>query len=125
MATKISELNAVTTIAGDDLLLVVDNPSGSNVETKKVTMNSFVSSIDVLEGTNITANVSGNRLSIATSSAPSFTKVNFSGFATPANSSYVNSTFTIAEGDMFCDTNSVYIAVSNTEIKKVDLSAIT
>ena len=125
MATKISELNAVTTIAGDDLLLVVDNPSGSNVETKKVTMNSFVSSIDVLEGTNITANVSGNRLSIATSSTPSFTKVNFSGFATPANSSYVNSTFTFAGGDMFCDTNSVYIAVSNTEIKKVDLSAIT
>lgn len=125
MATKISELNAVTTIAGDDLLLVVDNPSGSNVETKKVTMNSFVSSIDVLEGTNITANVSGNRLSIATSSTPSFTKVNFSGFATPANSSYVNSTFTYTQGDMFCDTNSVYIAVSNTEIKKVDLAAIS
>jgi len=125
MATKISELNAVTTIAGDDLLLVVDNPSGSNVETKKVTMNSFVSSIDVLEGTNITANVSGNRISIATSSTPSFTKVNFSGFATPANSSYVNSTFTYTQGDMFCDTNSVYIAVSNTEIKKVDLAAIT
>ena len=125
MATKISELNAVTTIAGDDLLLVVDNPSGSNVETKKVTMNSFVSSIDVLEGTNTAANVSGNRLSIATSSTPSFTKVNFSGFATPANSSYVNSTFTYTQGDMFCDTNSVYIAVSNTEIKKVDLAAIS
>jgi len=125
MATKISELNAVTTIAGDDLLLVVDNPSGSNVETKRVTMNNFVSSIDVLEGTNITANVSGNRLSIATSSTPSFTKVNFSGFATPANSSYVNTTFSFTEGDMFCDTNSVYIAVSNTEIKKVDLAAIT
>lgn len=125
MATKISELNAVTTIAGDDLLLVVDNPSGSNVETKKVTMNNFVSSIDVLQGTNITANVAGNRLSIATSSTPSFTKVNFSGFVTPANSSYVNTSFSFTEGDMFCDTNSVYIAVSNTEIKKVDLSAIT
>ena len=36
-AKKISELTALTTISGDDLLVIVDDPSGTPV-TKKVTV---------------------------------------------------------------------------------------
>lgn len=50
-------------------------------------------------------------------------KLNFIGTATPANSSYVNSTFEVVQGDTFYDADYIYVAVSNTEIKKVALSA--
>jgi len=50
-------------------------------------------------------------------------KVNFSGEATPANNSYVNSSFEAVTGDMFYDSNYIYVAVSNTEIKRIQLSA--
>lgn len=126
MTTKISELTATTTVTGDDLLVVVDNPANSAlIETKKVTVNNFFSSLGVSQGNNITANVSGNVISISVNANTSLRKVNFFEFATPSNSSYINATYTFTQGDMFCDTNSIYIAVSNTEIKKVDLSAIS
>lgn len=125
MTTKINLLDETSNVAGDSLLVVVVNPSNvATIDTNRITVNNFFESLGVSAGNNVTANISGNILSIAISSTPSFTKVKFSGFATPSNSSYVNATYTFAQGDMFVDTNSIYIAVSNTEIKKVDLSAL-
>tara|TARA_R110000822_G_scaffold140325_3_gene278029 strand:+ start:545 stop:1162 length:618 start_codon:yes stop_codon:yes gene_type:complete len=49
-------------------------------------------------------------------------KLNITGQATPANSSYVNSTFEVVAGDQFYDNTYIYVAVSNTEIKKILLS---
>ncbi len=126
MTTKVSELTAATSVAGEDLLMVVDNPANtSSIETKRITVNNFFSSLGVTSGNNISANISGNLLSIATTSNGSFTKVKFNTFATPANSSYVNSTFTITTGDMFVDNTYIYVAISNTTIKRVALSAIS
>lgn len=126
MTTKVSELTTATSVAGEDLLMVVDNPANtSSIETKRITVNNFFSSLGVASGNNISANISGNLLSIATTSNGSFTKVKFNTFATPANSSYVNSTFTISTGDMFVDNTYIYVAISNTTIKRVALSAIS
>lgn len=123
MAKKISELNAVTSLAGDDLLVVVDAPADSvNIETKKVTVNNLFGSLGISNGENISASISGNSLTIAIETAPEFTRVNFKEALTPANSSYANSSYTFKAGDMFYDANNLYIAVSNSEIKKVALS---
>mgnify|MGYP001182617159 FL=1 len=204
MATKISELTATTTVTGDDLLLVVDNPANtSSIESKKVTVNNFFGSLGTSVSNGVSASIAGNTLTIsleapsvktykvenerittqsnaapyantiATSSTdanvtanghtlnlsvggsllanvalngngepiislstneaklqnPAFNtvrvlKLNYTTQATPSNSSYVNSTFAYVQGDSWYDSNNVYIAVSNTEIKKVALSAI-
>ena len=202
MATKISELTNLTTVAGADLVVVVDEVANSSaIETKKVTVNNFFNGLGVTTGNGISGSVSGNSLTItadtpllnkvivtdtrvtsqsntapygntsstvttnavstANSSTISFTfggsitgsvtsidgvqtvaidssesiiqnpefntvrvkKLNFNTVATPANSSYVNSTFEVKGGDAFYDTNFIYVAVSNTEIKKIALSA--
>lgn len=126
MTTKVSELTAALSVAGEDLLLVVDNPANtSSIETKRVTVNALFNSLGIAAGNNITANISGNLLSISTTSNVALTKVRFSSFATPTNSSYVNTTFTYQTGDMFVDNTYIYVAVSNSEIKRVALSAIT
>lgn len=126
MTTKVSELTAALSVAGEDLLLVVDNPANtSSIETKRVTVNNFFSSLGVTSGNNIVANVSGNLLSVSTTSNVAVTKLRFSTFATPSNSSYINATFTFQTGDMFADNNYIYVAVSNTIIKRVELSSIS
>lgn len=203
MATKISELNATTSVTGDDLLVVVDEVANSSaIETKKVSVNNFYNSLGVTGSNSVSASISGNALTISLSAPvinkidvtdsrvtsqsntapyantlgtiesnsvftansstlklsfdgsiqgsvandangvpvitidssediiqnPLFntvraTKVNFTGAATPANNSYVNSTFEAVTGDMFYDSNYIYVAVSNTEIKRIQLSA--
>lgn len=95
-AKKISELTALTTASGDDLLIVVDDPSG-NAVTKKVTVNNFFTIADTV-----------------TVSANSFVLRNFQ---TPANS-----TVTVTRGTMLYDTNYLYIAVANNVLKRVALS---
>ena len=126
MTTKVSELTAALSVAGEDLLLVVDNPANtSSIETKRVTVNNFFSSLGVTAGNNIVANVSGNLLSVSTTSNVAVTKLRFNTFATPSNSSYINATFTFQTGDMFADNNYIYVAVSNTIIKRVELSSIS
>ena len=203
MATKISELNATTSVTGDDLLVVVDEVANSSaIETKKVTVNNFYNSLGVTGSNSVSASISGNALTIslsapviskidvtdsrvtsqsntapyantlgtidsnsvftANSSTLKFSfdgsiqgsvandangvpvitidssediiqnplfnvvranKINFVGTATPANNSYVNSTFEAVTGDMFYDSNYIYVAISNTEIKRIQLSA--
>jgi len=203
MATKISELNATTSVTGDDLLVVVDEVANSSaIETKKVTVNNFYNSLGVTGSNSVSASISGNSLTIslsapviskidvtdsrvtsqsntapyantlgtidsnsvftANSSTLKFSfggsiqgsvandangvpvitidssediiqnplfnvvrtnKINFVGSATPANNSYVNSTFEAVTGDMFYDSNYIYVAISNTEIKRIQLSA--
>jgi|TARA_R110000744_G_scaffold280693_5_gene392771 hypothetical protein len=203
MATKISDLTNLVTVAGGDLLVVVDEVANSaSIETKKVTVNNFFDSLGVSATQSATVTHSGNTLSIGTSgmivnnyiftdtritsqsnSAPysntlstvasnvatsanahnmkfvfggsiqgsiandsdgvptvtitssedilqnpqyntvRVSKLNISGQATPANNSYVNSTFEVIAGDQFYDNNYIYVAVSNTEIKRIAISA--
>lgn len=124
MAKRISELLSSTSVTGDDLLVVVDSPGNSvNIETKKITVNNFLSSIGIANGENISAAFNGNSLYLAFSTTPSFNQINFKSPLTPANSSYANSSYTFKAGDMFYDSNYLYIAISNSEIKRVALSS--
>jgi hypothetical protein len=204
MATKVSELTAVSAATGDDIILIVDNvANSSSIESKKITVNNFFGSLGATGSNSVSASISGNTLTIslnapvinkymvtdaqvtsqlnaapytntlvstttnATTTAnastlqlvfegsitgntsvnangePTITissshdtviqnpeyntarvkKLNFNTIATPSNSSYVNSTFEVKGGDVFYDASYIYVAVSNTEIKKVALSA--
>lgn len=126
MTKKITELNEATILSGEDLLVCVENPSDSStIETKKITVNNFFGSLGVTAtpSTLVTSDVVGNNLVITLSETPEFKRVKFSEQLTPANSTYANSTYTFSTGDMFYDTDYIYIAVSNTELKRVSLTA--
>tara|TARA_R110000772_G_scaffold2311_3_gene7983 strand:- start:865 stop:1239 length:375 start_codon:yes stop_codon:yes gene_type:complete len=123
MATKVSETVEATALGGDELILIVDTPT-TNAVSKHITVNNFINSIVVSNGVNIDAESNGNVLTISTNTNPTFEKLNLLPFATPSNSSYVNATFTYKRGDVWPDATYLYVAVSNTEIRRVSLSVI-
>lgn len=124
MSKKISELNAATLVDGEDLLVVVTSPADSvNIETKKVTVNSLFNSLSITNGNNVSASIAGNSMTIAISEAPSFLRVNFKQQLTPTNSSYASASYTFQAGDIFYDTTYLYVAVSNTELKRIELTS--
>lgn len=135
---KVSQLTALTSPAGEDLLLIVDDPSGTPV-SKQVTLNSFFGSVAAntsLSGTlTATANVtvSGSNTSISsnvniTSSSAGSLKVNSGVITLGANTTVSsNNTTTVLgggglQGSIFWDDSYLYVATSNTVIKRVALS---
>jgi hypothetical protein len=96
-AKKISELTALTSPSGDDLLVIVDDPSG-NVATKKVTVNNFFNVANAVV-------VSANTLIVRNNQTPA------------------NSTITVTKGTIMYDTNYLYIATANNTLKRVSLSS--
>lgn len=95
--TKVSELTALTNAASEDLLLIVDDPSGVPT-SKKITVGNFLG--------NVSSNVVFNA------------NVAFKYSTTPANS-----TITVSRGTIFYDTNYLYIAVANNTLKRIALSS--
>ena len=61
---KVSELTAITSVSGDDLLLVVNDPSGTPT-SNKITVSNFFANVSI--GTTFKANTvfSGNRVNIS------------------------------------------------------------
>lgn len=92
-AKKISELTALTTATGDDLLVIVDDPSGSAV-TKKITVNSLM-----MNTSNVTTSF------IRQTAAPAL----------------ANSSGTI--GELRFDSSYIYVCVANNSWKKASLTA--
>lgn len=103
-AKKISELTALTSTSGDDLLVIVDDPSG-NAVTKKTTVTNFFGTV--------AANVN-----VSNAYALSANTIILNSFRTPANS-----TITIQQGNFFFDSNYLYIAVANNALKRIALSS--
>jgi hypothetical protein len=103
-SSKITELTALTTPAGSDLLVIVDDPTGTPV-TKKIT-------IDSLFG-NLTSNVSFSNTTVLSANA-----LVLRGSNTPGNSSP-----SITKGAIFFDENFIYVATANNTLKRVALSA--
>lgn len=103
-ARKISELTALTTASGDDLLVIVDSPAGS-AETKKITL------------TNLFANVTPNvafTSSITVSGNTNVSKLNFTNTTnTPASS-----TDTGALGEVRVDDTYIYVCVATDTWKR-------
>ena len=135
---KVTQLTALTTTAGNDLLYVIDDPTGTPV-SKKISMNDFfgaVASNTVHNGTvTNNANTTLNGANTAISANVNFTKagagqvkiasgtVTLSGKATVTSN---NATTQLGagglQGTMFWDENYLYVATSNTVIKRVALS---
>lgn len=135
---KVTQLTAMTTTAGNDLLYIVDDPTGTPV-SKKITMNDFfgtVASNTVHNGTvthNANTTLSGSNTSISanvnlTSSAHGQLKINVGSvtLAEPQTVTSNNATTQLGagglQGTMFWDENFLYVATSNTVIKRVALS---
>ena len=97
-AKKISELDSLAAVAGEDLLVIIDSPSSSPV-TKKVSVNTFFNIAN-------SVTVSANTLVIR-------------NFQSPANSTSMS----VTQGTIFYDTNYMYIAVANNTLKRIALDS--
>lgn len=98
----ITELPALTTPAVGDLLVIVDDPSGT-ANTKKITVSTLFSNTPAL-AVNVSS-LSTNTLIMKAETTPS------------------NSTITVTKGTVLFDTNYIYIAVANNQLKRVALSS--
>lgn len=114
---KVTELPTLTTASAEDVLYVVDDPSGTPV-SKKISLSNLLSAVPAnttFTGTatfddKVTATDGVVTLSSATSvTSNNATTVLGSGMA----------------GSIFWDANYLYLAVSNTEIKRVALESFT
>lgn len=101
---KISELNALVNVSGDDLFLVVDQPGTANAETKKIT------------AANLFANVSTNTVFKQTLTANVLFISNTTN--TPANSSATGS-----RGEVRVDSDYIYVCTANNTWKRSALSS--
>lgn len=134
--STISGLTALTTPAAEDLLVVVDDPSGSPVN-KKITLRSLFG--NVTANVSITGNLStsaNNTLqgsntvvsSNATFSSARPVRFNAGAVTLTAKTSVSSNNATTQlgsggmQGSMFWDENYLYVATSNTVIKRVALS---
>jgi hypothetical protein len=104
MTKKVTEFTALTGAASEDLLLIVDDPSGAP-ETKKITVANFLG--------NCSSNITLSNTAVLSANA-----VVIRNLQTPANSG-----ITATRGTVFFDTNYLYIAVANNTIKRVALSS--
>lgn len=133
---KVSELTALTSPIGEDLLLIVDDPSGTPV-SKKVTLNSFFGSVaanTTMSGTlTATANVtvSGSNTTFTSNvniGSSSQLKVDGGVVTLGAKSTITSNNATTQlgsgglQGSIFWDENYLYVATSNTVVKRVALS---
>ena len=142
MADKtVSQLTALTSPIGEDLLMIVDSPSGTPV-SKSITLNSFFGNVAAntsISGTlaasdNVT--ISGSNTSISsnvnvTSSSAGSLKVS-SGAITLGSKTTVSSNNATSvlgggglQGSIFWDDSFLYVATSNTQVKRIALSVFS
>lgn len=130
---KITQLTALTAPANTDLLLIVDDPSGTPV-SKKIelgdifgeTAQTVFQKIDISSTGN--TNIGGDVVKITPTTAfevqglPDFNydEIRIRTSQTPASSN--NSALNWSVGTISWDANYLYIAVNSTTIKRVSLS---
>jgi hypothetical protein len=103
-AKKISELTALTAPSTDDLLVIVDAPSG-NAVTRQVTVQNFLNNSQANVTVSNTHYLSANNLVIRRKNTP------------------VLSTGTSdVQGSIWFDDNYIYVATANGTIKRAALS---
>ena len=136
---KVTELAALTTPVSEDTLLIVDNPNGTPA-SKKITLKnlfgSVTSNVAVTKLSTLTGNVTINCSNTTISSNVNVTAAKgiklTSGFITlgPTTTVSSNNATTVLgsgglQGSLFYDSSFLYIAVSNTQVKRVALSAFS
>lgn len=102
---KITELGLATSVAANDLILIVDKHTSNVAVTKSA-------NVSVLFG-NVAANV------ILSNTAVLSTQ----NMVLRNNTTPSNSTVTVAKGTIWADANYIYVAVANNSIKRVALTS--
>jgi len=136
---KISELTSVTSLVAEDLIPVVDNPNGTP-QTKSITVKDFFGSVSanlVMSASALTTfnanvtfsnantvlssntNVGGLLKITGTSDSARFVVENP---ITPASNNTTTEFTGGQQGSIFWDSDYLYVATSNTVIKRVALS---
>tara|TARA_R110000772_G_scaffold211900_1_gene322451 strand:- start:1330 stop:1710 length:381 start_codon:yes stop_codon:yes gene_type:complete len=122
---KITELAALSAPTGKDLLYVVDDPSGTPV-SKKVSLHDMFGSVPANTSITGTATVSGN-----TSLSGAKTTLAAGQITLTASTSVGSNNATTVlgradgQGTIFWDQNYLYVATSNTQVKRVALSVFS
>ena len=122
---KITELAALAAPTGKDLLYVVDDPSGTPV-SKKVSLHDMFGSVPANTSITGTATVSGN-----TSLSGAKTTLAAGQITLTASTSVGSNNATTVlgradgQGTIFWDQNYLYVATSNTQVKRVALSVFS
>lgn len=123
---KITEFVEMTIFAGEDLLNFIDDPDGTPVN-KKASLDTFLASLP--SNTNISGTFSVGANTLLSDSGE--LRVN-TGRVILANNTTVSSNnattqfgVTGMEGAVFWDSNYIYVAVSNTQIKRVALEVFS
>ncbi len=132
---KISQLTSLSTPAGADLLVVVDDPNGTPV-SKSISLQTLFANVPSNTAISGTLTTSANN-TLAGSNTVVSSNVNFTSTRGPQISArwvkIVPSTGSISnnattelgggqQGAIFIDSNYLYVATSNTVIKRVALS---
>lgn len=133
---KVSQLTSLTTPAAEDLLLIIDDPSGTPV-SKQVTIknlagalpNTSVSSLTASANTTLNGSntvISAN-VNLTSSRGPQIT-ARWIKIAPSTGSISNNATTELGggqQGAILIDSDYLYVAVSNTVIKRVALSTFS
>ena len=122
---KLSQLTFITTPTGVDRLYIVDDPNGTPV-SKALTLDTLFGTISSNVSANGTTILSGNVTLGSTGKYVSvdspYIKVNKATVSSNNTTTQINST---GAGSIFWDENYLYVATSNTTIKRVALSAFS
>ena len=110
---KISELNAVTTLTSDDLIMVVNDPAGSPT-TNKITFGNMLANVNIVAKFSNTVNSSGN---ITSTSIINSTNLFINYRTTPTTNTDV-----VQSGKLWFDNDYIYVSISNNNIKRAALS---
>jgi hypothetical protein len=133
---KVSQLTSLTTPAAEDLLLIIDDPSGTPV-SKQVTLknlagalpNTSVSTLTASANTTLNGSntvISAN-VNLTSSRGPQIT-ARWIKIAPSTGSISNNATTELGggqQGAILIDSDYLYVAVSNTVIKRVALSTFS
>ena len=136
---KVTQLTSLTSPASEDLLLVIDNPSGTPTSKQITVKNLFgsapsntsitgtltVSANTTLNGSNtvISSNVNMTSTRGPRTSAKSVTIAKTTG--TVSNNATTELGSGGLEGSIFWDEDFLYVATSNTVVKRVALSVFS
>jgi len=120
---KVSQLDSLTTTAAPDLLMIVDDPTGTPV-SKKITIKNLFGAVPANTVFSANVTVSGNRVQLASNVNVTKTltantvKITFG--STPSTNNATTEGWSL--GQMRFTNNYIYIAVGPTTIKRVALS---
>lgn len=117
---KVTELTAMTQVAGEDLLLVIDDPSGTPASRKVTVDNLFgnIRSITTLRGN---TTISSTTLTVSANTTFNNSKITVSTkYGDPASNNATTEGLSV--GTIFFSNTHLYIVTDTTTIKRVALS---